>query len=40
MTKLTGNGFSGQRMPLASAALDQAELDIVRLWISYGAPDD
>lgn len=40
MTKLTGDGFAGQRMPLGAAALSQDELDIVRLWISYGAPDD
>jgi hypothetical protein len=40
MTKLTGDGFAGQRMPLGAAALAQNELDIVRLWISYGAPDD
>jgi hypothetical protein len=40
MTKLTGDGFSGQRMPLGAAALSQEDLDVVRLWISYGAPDD
>lgn len=40
MTKLTGDGFSGKQMPLSSAPLSEAELDIVRLWISYGAPDD
>lgn len=40
MTKLTGDGFAGQRMPLGAAPLAQNELDIVRLWISYGAPDD
>lgn len=40
MTKLTGDGFAGQRMPLGAAPLSQEELDIVRLWISYGAPDD
>lgn len=40
MTKLTGDGFAGQRMPLGAAPLGQDELDIVRLWISYGAPDD
>lgn len=40
MTKLTGDGFSGQQMPLGASPLSDAELDIVRLWISYGAPDD
>lgn len=40
MTKLTGDGFAGQRMPLGAAPLSQEDLDIVRLWISYGAPDD
>ncbi|MCX4244891.1 hypothetical protein OEB96_29970 [Paraliomyxa miuraensis] len=40
MTKLTGDGFAGQRMPLGAAPLSQDELDVVRLWISYGAPDD
>lgn len=40
MTKLTGDGFTGKQMPLGASPLSQAELDIVRLWISYGAPDD
>lgn len=40
MTKLTGDGFTGQQMPLSAAPLSDAELDIVRRWISYGAPDD
>jgi hypothetical protein len=40
MTKLTGDGFSGQQMPLGAVPLTEAEQDIVRLWISYGAPDD
>ncbi|MEX1364312.1 MAG: hypothetical protein AB1Z98_14395, partial [Nannocystaceae bacterium] len=40
MTKLTGDGFAGQQMPLGAAPLSDAELDIVRLWISYGAPND
>lgn len=40
MTKLTGDGFAGQQMPLGAAQLSEAELNIVRLWISYGAPDD
>jgi hypothetical protein len=40
MTKLTGAGFTGQQMPLAAQQLSDAELEIVRLWISYGAPND
>jgi hypothetical protein len=40
MTKLTGDGFAGQQMPLGAAPLTEAEQGIVRLWISYGAPDD
>lgn len=40
MTKLTGDGFSGKQMPLGASPLSDEELDIVRLWISYGAPDD
>jgi hypothetical protein len=40
MTKLTGDGFAGKRMPLGADPLSQEELDIVRLWISYGAPAD
>jgi hypothetical protein len=40
MTKLTGDGFMGQQMPLGAGPLSQEEQDIVRLWISYGAPDD
>ncbi len=40
MTKLTGDGFSGKQMPLGAAPLTQADRDVIRLWISYGAPDD
>lgn len=40
ITKLTGDGFSGKRMPLGSDPLSDAEIETVRLWISYGAPDD
>lgn len=40
MTKLLGDGFAGQRMPLGAAPLSEEDLDVVRLWISYGAPDD
>ena len=40
MTKLTADGFAGKQMPLGAAPLGQAELDVVRLWISYGAPAD
>ncbi|MEM7153473.1 MAG: hypothetical protein AAF799_11570 [Myxococcota bacterium] len=40
MTKLTSDGFSGMRMPLGANPLSEEEQDIIRLWISYGAPDD
>lgn len=40
MTKLTGDGFSGKQMPLGANALSTEELEVVRLWISYGAPND
>jgi hypothetical protein len=40
MTKLTSPGFAGQQMPLGTDKLTDAELDVIRLWISYGAPDD
>lgn len=40
MTKLTADGFAGKQMPLGSEPLSQEELDVVRLWISYGAPAD
>lgn len=40
MTKLTGDGFSGKQMPLGGAPLSAAEQETIRLWISYGAPDD
>ncbi|MCH9684926.1 MAG: hypothetical protein K0V04_26050 [Deltaproteobacteria bacterium] len=40
ITKLTGDGFQGQRMPLGANPLSQEQEDIIRLWISYGAPDD
>jgi hypothetical protein len=40
MKKLLEPGFTGLRMPAGSDPLTDAELDTVRLWISYGAPDD
>ena len=40
MTKLTGDGFAGKQMPLGASPLSDEELDIIRLWISYGAPND
>lgn len=39
MTKLLGDGFSGQRMPVGQP-LSDAEIDVVRRWINFGAPDD
>jgi hypothetical protein len=40
ITKLTGNGLMGMQMPLASQPLSPEELEVVRTWISYGAPND
>jgi hypothetical protein len=40
MKKLLEAGFAGVQMPKGADALSDAELDTVRLWISYGAPDD
>ncbi len=40
MTKLTGDGFSGMQMPLGADPLSAEQQDIIRLWISFGAPDD
>lgn len=39
VTKLTGNGATGVQMPVG-APLSEQEIETVRLWISYGAPDD
>jgi hypothetical protein len=39
VTKLTGNGVTGVQMPIGGA-LSEEEIDMIRLWISYGAPND
>jgi hypothetical protein len=39
VTKLTGNGASGVQMPV-NGSLSEEEIEMVRLWISYGAPND
>ena len=39
VTKLTGNGASGVQMPPAGTLSDD-EIETIRLWISYGAPND
>ena len=38
--KITGAGITGERMPLSSPPLSQAEIDLVRNWIRRGAPND
>ncbi len=40
ITKLTGNGISGMQMPLGALPLTANEIEVIRAWISYGAPDD
>lgn len=40
MTKLTGAGVSGARMPLNAEVLTEGELELVRTWIIQGAPDN
>ena len=40
VTKLTGNGLMGVQMPLGAAPLAPEEIEVIRTWISYGAPDD
>jgi len=40
ITKLTGNGIAGSQMPLGATALSADEIEVIRTWISYGAPDD
>ncbi|MBL8943540.1 MAG: hypothetical protein JNK45_10345, partial [Myxococcales bacterium] len=46
VTKLNGNGISGLQMPLdptsptGSSPLSPDEIEIIRTWISYGAPND
>lgn len=39
MTKLVSDGFSGQQMPIGDP-LSDAEIDVIRRWINFGAPDD
>ena len=38
--KLEGTGSVGDQMPRLAPPLDQAVIDLVRSWISRGAPDD
>jgi hypothetical protein len=40
ITKLTGNGIAGSQMPLGATALSADEIEVIRTWISSGAPDD
>lgn len=40
MTKLTGTGVAGMQMPLGALPLSADEIEIIRTWISYGAPND
>jgi len=46
MTKLNGNGLMGLQMPLdptsptGSSPLSPDEIEVIRTWISYGAPND
>jgi len=36
--KLEGTAVVGSRMPLGGPFLDQATIDVIRLWIDTGAP--
>ena len=38
--KITGAGITGERMPLGSPPLPDAQLQLVRNWIRRGAPND
>jgi hypothetical protein len=40
ITKLTGNGAMGVQMPLGANPLSADDIEVIRTWISYGAPDD
>ncbi len=40
MTKLTGAGTMGDRMPLNGTPLNDSQLEIIRTWIIQGAPDN
>lgn len=40
ITKLTGNGLMGVQMPLGAMPLSHEEVEVIRTWISYGAPKD
>ena len=38
--KIEGNGIVANRMPLGAPALSQEQIDLVRAWVSDGAPDN
>ncbi|GAB4290398.1 MAG: hypothetical protein Kow0098_08970 [Ignavibacteriaceae bacterium] len=39
--KLSGSsGITGDQMPLGEPAIDQADLDLIKLWITEGAKDN
>jgi len=38
--KITGTGITGERMPLGSPTLSDAQIRLVRDWIRRGAPND
>lgn len=40
MSKLTGAGVMGDRMPLNGDPLNDSQLEIIRTWIIQGAPDN
>ncbi len=40
MSKLTGAGVMGDRMPLNGEPLNESQLELIRTWIIQGAPDN
>lgn len=38
--KITGAGITGERMPLGSPPLTDAQIQLIRNWIRRGAPND
>ncbi len=38
--KITGAGITGERMPLSSPPLSEAQIALIRNWIRRGAPND
>lgn len=38
--KVEGSNIVANRMPLGAAPLDQEQIDLIRQWVTDGAPDN